>query len=94
MPNGEKAISEKYHNIMGYMVQTIGAASLLALAVMMGRYAQKVDEIGLDVAQVHAAVMDNSKILEELAKEQALQAQVDEMTDARLTKLETAQNAR
>jgi len=75
-------------------VGVAGVCSLLMLALMMGRYAQRVDEIAEDVEVIRVTSLDNAKQLAEVAKVQAIQGEADKMIESRIDRLETAKNAR
>lgn len=70
-----------------------GVGAMLTLALMMGRYAQQVDEIAEDVEAIRVETIAMGDTLDELAKDQAVQGETNKSFEARLSKLETAKHA-
>lgn len=64
--------------------------SLMTVAVMMGRYAQQVDEIAEDVDVIRTTALNNQQALNELTADSIAQQRINDMTDARIARIEGA----
>lgn len=85
----ETSENSKHH----WMLSLVGTGivfSLMTVAVMMGRYAQQVDEIAEDVDVIRTTALNNQQALNELTADSIAQQRINDMTDARIARIEGA----